>query len=394
MSVFYFVFLSTQIGDTHAILKDAFENEAVSKGQAKVTAGILDGVPGIVSVIDDQLIYRSINQFGVDFLGFNPTGQQVGWKSENPGFEASIRDFYYSPKRQSSFEMEMFHNNRSNWFFISLRKLFAPLNGMIVVSIPIDELKQAQQEVEAQKSKADYSARLASLGEMAAGIAHEINNPLAIISAKSQFLVRMLSSHESKDAKTAEMVELGSGIVKTIDRITKIIKGLRTFAKDGSTDAPSEVSVQSVIDETVVFCETRFKTAGIRLNVQVQPDIQFSVQSIQISQVILNLLNNAFDAVEKTVDPEVTLTAGRNGDQIEIRVVDNGPGIPAHVREKIMQPFFTTKEVGKGTGLGLSISRGIIAFHGGSLGLEPRTDKTEFLIVLPIESRIKSQRAA
>lgn len=394
MSVFYYAFLHTQIGDIHATLSEAFKNEAQSKNQARVMSGILDGVPGIVSVVDDQLTYRSVNQFGIDFLGFDPTGNRVGWKSENPAFETNVREFFYSPKRQSSFEMEMFHGGRSNWFFISLRKLFAPMNGMIIVSIPIDDLKTAQQEVEAQKAKADYSARLASLGEMAAGIAHEINNPLAIISAKSQFLGRMMTKLEVAESTRTEMADLAGGIVKTIERITKIIKGLRMFAKDGSSDPPSVVSVQHVIDDTVVFCESRFRTAGIQLSVEVEPGIRFCVQSIQVSQVLLNLLNNAHDAVEQTAHAQVGITAKQHGSMIQIRVWDNGPGIPAAIRTKIMQPFFTTKEVGKGTGLGLSISRGIASYHKGSLSLDPRTDRTEFVLELPIESKIQEPKAA
>jgi signal transduction histidine kinase len=384
MSLIYFAFLWSQINEYHRHLVEAFQGERAGRTEARMLMGILDAVPGVVSVLDDDLTYRSINQVGRNFLGFDPTGKKLGSQTENPEFEKLVRDFFYSNRSQQSFEIQMDHHGRKNWLFVSMRKLYAPLAGMIVVSIPIDELKSAQIEVESQKAKAEYASRLASLGEMAAGIAHEINNPLSIISARAQFLTRIAEQGEFSSKAISDIKKYSIGIVEMIDRIARIIRGLKTFAKDGMHEPAKTTSISTIIDDTVVFCESRFRSAGISFTVETEEQLFIEARAVQISQVLLNLLNNAFDACEGRSQPHVKVVARRDGNHVQIRVIDNGAGIPVHIREKIMQPFFTTKEVGKGTGLGLSISQGIIAAHQGKLTLDPRTDQTEFVIELPI----------
>jgi C4-dicarboxylate-specific signal transduction histidine kinase len=134
----------------------------------------------------------------------------------------------------------------------------------------------------------------------------------------------------------------------------------------------------------VSFCLSRFKNHGTELLIDEIPEnLSIECQSTQISQVLLNLLNNAFDAVQGLDSKSVRITIRDLGDRAEIRVADSGPGIPPEIAKKILEPFFTTKEVGKGTGLGLSISLGIVKSHAGTLILDSTKSHTEFVVTLP-----------
>lgn len=134
----------------------------------------------------------------------------------------------------------------------------------------------------------------------------------------------------------------------------------------------------------MAFCRERFKHHGIELSLE-STTSEFAVECrpTQISQAILNLLNNAFDAVENLAEKWVRVSVKDMGVALTVAVTDSGKGIPKNIRNKILQPFFTTKEVGKGTGLGLSISRGIVAGHGGQLFIDASAPNTSFVIRLP-----------
>jgi PAS domain S-box-containing protein len=224
-------------------------------------------------------------------------------------------------------------------------------------------------------------SKLSSLGEMSAGIAHEINNPLAIILGKAQHLKLVLN----QESPSMDSVKRGIDVIEsTSNRIARIIKGLQIFSRDGNRDAFESKSVRDLIEDTISFCHSRFKNHGTRLDIEEVPaDLALDCQATQISQVILNLLNNAFDAVQTLPEKWVRIGVSDLGARVEIRVSDSGTGISPEIAKKILEPFFTTKEVGKGTGLGLSISLGIVKSHGGDLRLDRTAQHTTFVINLP-----------
>jgi len=227
---------------------------------------------------------------------------------------------------------------------------------------------------------------------MAAGVAHEINNPLAIIKVKSQIINKELTKDSSdKDFIFTQL----SSISSTVDRIAKIVRGLKNFARDGEHDPFQTSDLSSIINDTLSLCQARLDSKNIDL-IKINTDSEVSIEcrSVQISQVLLNLLNNAHDAVESLDKKWIKIELIEKNDIVQICVTDSGFGIPQSIREKLMQPFFTTKEIGKGTGLGLSLSRGLIESHKGRLFFDFDSAHTKVVIELPKQQNDNKQPIA
>ncbi len=225
------------------------------------------------------------------------------------------------------------------------------------------------------------TSKFASLGEMAGGIAHEINNPLAIIHGNAGAIKELA---ETPDPDLGLVRLLSERIENTTMRISKIIRGLRSFARDGEADPFDESNVTQIVNEVVDLCRERLAHQSVVLTVEPFPDsLVIECREIQIVQIIMNLVNNARDAIEELPDKWVRLCVQDAGDFVEICVSDSGSGVPEKIREKIFQPFFTTKELGKGTGLGLSISKGIVESHRGALFYDSFSPNTRFIVRLP-----------
>jgi C4-dicarboxylate-specific signal transduction histidine kinase len=253
--------------------------------------------------------------------------------------------------------------------------------GLIGISRDITERLMHEKMISEQQKLIAHSSKMRALGEMASGVAHEINNPLAIIRTKAEILRELAQEGES----TPELIgDTAERIEATVDRISKIINGLRTFARDSRDDPFSNSSLKTVIEETVEFCQERFKNHAITLIVpEISDNLVIECRPTQISQVLLNLLNNAHDAVFESTEKWVKLEVVSRKDAVDIVVTDSGHGIPAEIQDKIMQPFFTTKQIGEGTGLGLSISKGLVDSHHGQLRLDPKAKNTRFVVTLP-----------
>ena len=188
-----------------------------------------------------------------------------------------------------------------------------------------------------------------------------------------------------------EVVAAFQDISNVSNRIATIIRGLRTFARDGEADPMEPCRVANVVADAVALCRERIKSVGIDLREgPIDPQVSITGRSVQLSQVIMNLIGNAVDAVDASSGPLakgpqrwIETRVEATADQVRVLVSDSGPGVPAELRTKIMQPFFTTKAVGKGSGLGLSISSGIVQQHGGRLELDEKAAHTTFVLTLP-----------
>lgn len=252
-----------------------------------------------------------------------------------------------------------------------------------LMGIAIDRA-QAEQVILTQQASLVSSSKMAALGEMGGALAHEINNPLTIIHGNAVLLGKLI---EKNALDESEVLSAASRIKETALRISEIVKGLRTFARDGKHDPKKPALVRELIDDALVLCRERFKNNGISLEVEAgDPSWTVECRAVELVQVLVNLLSNAFDAVQGAPAPRhVRLSASRpSPESIVLAVEDSGPGVPVELRDKIMQPFFTTKPPGQGTGLGLSIASGIVLGHGGRLYLDPKNASTKFLVEIPI----------
>ena len=244
------------------------------------------------------------------------------------------------------------------------------------------ELEVLNRKLKETQTQVIETSKFAALGEMAGGIAHEINNPLAIIHGKAGQLRDMA---ETGNLDPASAITIAEKIEATAMRVARIVKGLRTFARDAKNEPMQQMSMRDIIQDTLDLCREKFKTHGVELRVpEIPPELNLRCRGVQISQVLLNLLNNAHDAIEELPERWVSVEVQRRGDTLDLIVTDSGPGIPPEVRAKLMQPFFTTKPVGKGTGLGLSISRSIVESHDGKLQIDPGCPNTRFVVSFPL----------
>ena len=266
--------------------------------------------------------------------------------------------------------------------FVSYLLFFASQARQSFLSAKMrEQLVASEEEVKIERARAEQSARLAALGEMAGGISHEINSPLAAITGYLALLEIKLKKEVPESDK---ILDLTSKIKTVIDRIVKIITNLRTFASDKDNSQFEKNSMKKIIEDTSLFCMNRFQNDNVKFTVEIPEDFTFECQAQQLTQVLLNLLNNSFYAIQDSANKWIHIQAHSDGKTVEIAVTDSGLGIAKDIRDKIMQPFFTTKEIGQGTGLGLSTAQGIIKTHHGRFFYNETSKNTQFVIQLPV----------
>ncbi|AGH96009.1 sensor histidine kinase [Pseudobdellovibrio exovorus] len=225
-------------------------------------------------------------------------------------------------------------------------------------------------------------SQLKELGEIAAGIAHEINNPLTVVSARVQMLLQAL-----KEKKTipADVLEKNLDKVYTqAERIKKIVDGMRVFSRNSNYDERVLYNLKSIVEEAFSLVSGGMRDNGIEFRFNLQSNEKYiSCKPTELIQVFVNLFNNSIYALSKTTFPTIDVHFVEDSQNYHIYFKDNGPGVPEDFDTKIFAPFFTTKPVGAGTGLGLSISNRIIQSYGGSLSLDRTHGNSCFYIKLP-----------
>jgi two-component system NtrC family sensor kinase len=248
------------------------------------------------------------------------------------------------------------------------------------------ELVRMEREKAASDEMVIQSSKMAALGKMAAGIAHEISNPLTVIAEQAGWIKDLLAMEEVSGSENfQELAEAVNKIEYHVVRGKKVIQRLLGFARRMEPVA-EQVNINTILDESLEFLKNEASYRNIEIQTNYDPDLPLTTTDPnQLQQVFLNIINNSIDAIGK--EGKITLkTRGlAENKELAIEISDNGPGIPKEVLPKIFDPFFTTKVVGQGTGLGLSISYTIIKQLGGRIMADSEAGKgTTFTIWLPV----------
>ena len=350
------------------ITERKFLEEELRKSEEKYYA-IFDNIPNPVFVLDTR---------SLEILDCNTSVESVyGFAKEELISKSFLILFkeeakaYYAPLLKDSTELnQVIHESKTgDTLYVNIRISPSEYAGekvfLVTTSDITKRLLTEQQLIQASK--------MATLGEMATGVAHELNQPLAVIKTASRFFMKKIGKKEK--IKDDILFTMASEIDSYVDRATRIITHMRDFGR--KTDFTLEkFQVNDILESALQILGQQFKVRGIAVQWQLQPDIpRIKADPGRLEQVFINLLINARDAIDEkwqsapasADQKKITLKTRSTGDTVIVAICDNGGGIPDSVANRIFEPFFTTKKVGHGTGLGLSISYGIIQECSGSI---------------------------
>jgi signal transduction histidine kinase len=266
------------------------------------------------------------------------------------------------------------------------------------------KIEKAYKDLKATQQQLVQSEKMASLGELTAGIAHEIQNPLNFVNNFSDVNTELIDEleHEAGKGNIEGVKSIAKDIKSNEEKINHhgkradaIVKGMLQHSRV-SSGQKEPTNINALADEYLRLSYHGFRAKDKSFNAKIETDLDKSIGKVNvvpqdIGRVLLNLINNAFYAVNEkrqqlngTYEPTVSLSTRKLGDNVEVKVKDNGDGVPKKIIDKIFQPFFTTKPTGIGTGLGLSLSYDIVKAHGGEINVETKVGEgSEFVIQLP-----------
>ncbi|MGI2335865.1 MAG: hybrid sensor histidine kinase/response regulator [Dehalogenimonas sp.] len=344
-----------------------------------------DSITDMVAIVDANHTIIRVNKAFADVLGLDP-GAIVGTRCYEVIHGMNLpHPMCPHSKAMTTHQVESseyFDKKLKLWVEATSSPIFddqGRLTGSVHIIKNISDRKKAEEEQHQLRDKAEMSSRLAAVGEMASGIAHEINNPLTGVIGFSELLLgrQWLPEDMREELK---IINEGS------QRVKGIVKRMLTFARQ-SKPVKSSVDIIELMENTLELRSYVLKTSNIEVVRDYEPELPWvTADAGQLQQVFLNLIVNAEFAMKKAHDKGIlVIKTERLDGHIRISITDDGPGMSAEVKSKLFQPFFTTKEPGEGTGLGLSLSFGIIQEHKGSITVESVEGRgTTFIVELPI----------
>jgi C4-dicarboxylate-specific signal transduction histidine kinase len=245
------------------------------------------------------------------------------------------------------------------------------------------EMERREQELRDKQEQLVQAGKLATLGELTTGVAHELNNPLNNIGL---YIGNVIDRVHLGRLDTQQVLGDLEKAMEQVQKATEIISHLRTFGR-AATFAVERVDMDDVVERALSLMHEQLRLRAIEVELDLSPDeLVVLGNPIQLEQVFINLLTNARDALDEAPERKIRISSRLEGAQIQIVLADSGPGIPPEIQSRIFDPFFTTKEVGAGTGLGLSITYSIVKEHAGEITLAPSPKGARFEIVLPVGS--------
>ena len=426
-------FMSMRIGELRRESMRQMTSEALAKSEKTALRDFIEESKDAIYIADSLGSILMINKSGEEMLGVQKS-DIIGYSFAKFCPFSLDRDYFmerlFADGFVKDFELTFQRPDRSNIFVTETATVTRTADGSVseihgIIRDITERLESQRVLWRANVELADINARLkqtqiamvqqeklASIGQLAAGIAHEINNPLGFLMSNIGTLKKISGSmaaiisktRESADAETRALMEKANldffledlpVIFNEMDdgfkRISEIVKNLRSFARSGENEGRTSYNLNEGVEQTLIIArnETRF-VADVETRLSPLPFV--TVNAGEINQVILNILVNAAQAIgtqKKKDRGRIVITTSADDKNIILEIADDGPGISEAAAKRLFEPFFTTKEPGKGTGLGLSISWDIITRkHGGTLSFAPRDGGgTVFKITIPIAPR-------
>ncbi|MDY6910568.1 MAG: ATP-binding protein [Thermodesulfobacteriota bacterium] len=296
----------------------------------------------------------------------------------------------FAKNRASNYAVSILLFLAAAWGVVSGRRLWAiaaaALGGLSAYSVGtlLRRIESAEKQRKSLDQQLLQAQKLAAIGELSAGIAHEINNPLAIMSQELEWIRHVMASEESlRSSGFEELNDSLHEIARQVERCKEVTHKLLGFARK-MDPVIQPVDINRLIEEMACLVEKEARLRKITLIRRYREDLPpIRTDPPLVRQVVLNLLNNAMHAIGE--DGSISLETHFMGDHVELVVSDTGCGIPEELQSRIFDPFFTTKPPGKGTGLGLSICHGIVQRLGGRIELESLPGEgTSFHVILPV----------
>jgi len=273
---------------------------------------------------------------------------------------------------------------------LNVTSLLAAIGFIGLFSFLFLRVRGLQERVDEERQNRIHFSRIHEIQEMTGSLAHEINNPLAIISGSAASIKKVLSR---SDLSVDKAIDKAENIMETVKRISIIIQSMKNLTHKSETKSWESFYLSDALNDVINLSSDRFKHAQIKVEVQGDDRVPLFGQANQVGQVILNLLNNSYDAVKDQRERWVKIIIVRSKDWVLVDVVDSGPKISSKISHKLMKPFFTTKAVGKGTGIGLSISKTILNDHGGNITFMRNAPHTIFRVTLPVNHAFRHYAA-
>jgi PAS domain S-box-containing protein len=399
--LFFMLFMTTWIARLNRELKKAKLN--LERQYELILNSVADGIVGVDLNGNSTFVNRSMEKItgwsAGDLIGKNLhelTHHTRADGSPHPGEECPVyTTFRENVPRYVSDDVFWKKDGTSypvEYSSTPIRDAHERAVGSVVVFRDISVRKQAEEEARQHQMDLAHVARLSTMGEMASGIAHEINQPLTAIATNAHACIRMLEGGEKRSEKIADVVER---IGAQAERAGEIIRHLRQFVKKELPEL-SLIDLNEVINEVILLLNPEIRKAGVQIHLDLDENIgRVMAQHVQIDQVILNLLRNAIEAMADTPERKrmISIVTCMKGEgSVIVRIADTGPGLDSSVAGELFNPFVTTKQ--NGMGLGLSISQGIIESHKGRLYLGESTGQgAVFEFSLPMEQGEEGWRA-
>lgn len=356
------------------------KNYRETKQQLDKLKLIVDTTPCTISWINKSFQYQGINEKLRTLVGLRADeiiGKEIGFKSEDDFFYKFCKDLFNTDAPTLSRELVSTIDGQARYYWVVATK-YDDGKEAFLIGLDTTDIHEMQQRLMVNE-------KMATVGEMTSGIAHEINNPLAVVVGELEIMDRLLVKGNLDPERLQKEISRAKGAV---ERIITIVKGLKGLARASDKDPFLPNNLSAMVKEAALICGDRLKKKSVTLEYSNVPEnLEFDCRSTEILQVLINLINNGNDAIENLPEKWIKIEATVGPYQVEIRITDSGLGIPPEVQASMMKVFFTTKPPGKGTGLGLYITKMIIENHGGSIYIDNDSPNTCFSIRIPLKHK-------